>query len=173
MMTRLFRAGCLALAVGLAGCAAAPEIGRADGPRAAARVPVNTQTEAPDLGALETYSIPRGQCGMVLYTLAGTTPVPVFRSLDDGSGLVEVDGQLAALRLVGRGGDARMTVPSAQYFEGRNAAGAPFSVAVATRWGSGFPSGSYVDSGTITLQGADGWTRVVPVAGLAGCRTTA
>ena len=44
------------------------------------------------------------------------------------------------------------------------------TVEINTVWGRNFPSGSYVERGTITLSGADGWQRVLPVAGIAGCK---
>ncbi|MEM6648680.1 MAG: hypothetical protein AAF603_00355 [Pseudomonadota bacterium] len=134
------------------------------------RFPISADTEAPDLGALEAYSIPNGQCGMVLYTQSAIRPVPIFRSTDDGKGLMQIEGKLTTLTLVGRGGESRMGVPSQQYFEAGAAEDSKIKAAVLTSWGQTFPSGAYVQEGTITLTAPDGWSRVLPVAGIAGCR---
>jgi hypothetical protein len=154
------------LAIGLTGCATGgPD---PQGPRVP--VPMSAETEAPDLGALRTYGVPRGRCGMILYTLAGATPVPIFRSTDDGTAIMEIERQVTPLALVGRGGTTRMAIPSMQYFQGHLASGEAITVAAQTEWGQPFQGGSYVRSGTMTVTAANGWSRVVPVAGIAGCK---
>ncbi|WOI54378.1 hypothetical protein [Parvularcula sp. LCG005] len=163
--TFILLAGCGALAA----CASStPTSGSS--PAASAGAAQVARTEAPDLGALPTYGIPRGRCGMILYTLSGSKSLPVFRSTDEGRGLVEINGALTELSLVGRGGETRMAVPSSQYFRGQQADGTEVTVAAVTSWGTSFPSGSYVEAGTLTITAADGWSRVLPVAGIAGCR---
>lgn len=129
------------------------------------------KTEGPDLGSIRQFGIPSGRCGMILYTSRGSRAEPIFRSLDDGSGLMEVDGELRALTLIGRGGDTRQNVPSAQYFDGEaTSSGLALRVVVQTSWGRSFPSGSYVQDGTLSVTDANGWSRVIPVAGIAGCK---
>lgn len=127
-------------------------------------------TEAPDLGAVGQYGIPSGRCGMILYTQSGGRAVPIFRSTDDGAAIMQIEGRVTQLRLVGRGGEARLGIPNQQYFQAELANGMGVTIAASARWGNSFPSGTYVERGTITATGADGWSRVVPIAGIAGCK---
>ncbi|MGV6821022.1 MAG: hypothetical protein ACWA5T_11070 [Parvularcula sp.] len=132
---------------------------------------VTARTEGPDLGGISQYGIPPGRCGMILYTRSGSRAVPIFRSTDDGAGLMDVDGELRGLELVGRAGETRMNIPSDQFFTANaDEPARNLTVAVRTHWGQGFPSGSYVKDGTLTIKAASGWSRVVPVAGIAGCK---
>lgn len=133
-------------------------------------LPTLSQSEAPDLGPLDGFGIPSGRCGMMLYGAAGTRSTPVFRSLDDGTATMQIEGSIVQLRLVGRGGDTRVGVPSIQYFSGVLADQSEVHLSVTTAWGKGFQAGSFVDSGTLSVTGADGWSRIMPVAGIAGCR---
>lgn len=132
---------------------------------------IGRATEGPDLGAINGFGIPSGRCGMVLYAQSGAKPVPIFRSTDDGLAMVQVDGALRQIVLVGRGGETQQGIPSSQFFRtDQSAPGGALSVAIQTRWGTPFPSGAYVQDGTLTVTAADGWSRVVPVAGIAGCK---
>lgn len=133
-------------------------------------VPVSVPSEAPDPDALDRYNIPAGRCGMVLWTLAGGVPVPVFQVLDDGAAEMKIEGETSRLTRQEMAGRSRASMPQIQVFEGLNAALEPLTVEANIVWGNSFPSGSYVERGTITLTGADGWQRVFPVAGIAGCK---
>jgi len=156
------------IAVGVVGCASSTP----QNDRQTTNTPyITARTEGPDLGGIGQYGIPPGRCGMILYTRSGSRAVPIFRSTDDGSGLMDVDGELRGLELVARAGESRMNIPSDQYFTANAAEPARnLTVAVQTHWGQGFPSGSYVKDGTLTIKAASGWSRVVPVAGIAGCK---
>ena len=131
---------------------------------------IGTQSEAPDPGPLSDAGVPAGRCGMILWTLAGASAVPVFRSVDDGSADMQVDGAPVTLALVGRGGEDRLGIPAIQQFEGRLPGGEAITVTVRGQWGRPFPAGAYVESASLSLTGADGWTRSLPTAGIAGCR---
>ncbi|MEM9232630.1 MAG: hypothetical protein AAGA69_00145 [Pseudomonadota bacterium] len=155
----------------VAACQSTPETNEASAiERARGVVPVSAQTEAPDPGALGSYSIPSGRCGMVLWARAGTDTVPIFRAFENGEGMMEIDGKLTTLTRSRSSGEARATIPNAQVFQARGEGGQLVTVEANTVWGVNFPGGSYVERGTITLTGADGWSRVLPVAGIAGCK---
>ncbi len=155
----------------LAACETAPEPDAAAAiERAKPVVQVSVDTEAPDPGALGSYSIPSGRCGMVLWARAGTETVPIFQALDDGNGLMEIDGRRTGLSRQSVRGQARAKMPQIQEFSAHSADGSLITVEAVTVWGTSFPGGSYVERGTLTLTGADGWQRVMPVAGIAGCK---
>ena len=129
-----------------------------------------SDSEAPDPGPLTEAGVPPGRCGMILWTLSGASAVPVFRSVDDGTADMQVDGSPIDLALVGRGGEDRLGIPAVQQFEGRLPGGEPVTVTVRGTWGRAFPAGAYVERASLSLTGADGWTRSLPTAGIAGCR---
>lgn len=157
-------------AFGLMACETTPDRTAAATSRPKPSVPVSVETEAPDPGALGEYSIPKGRCGMVLWARAGTQTVPIFQALDDGAGLMEIDGAVTALTRVASNGETRARIPQIQSFKAHNADGGTIQIEAQTIWGTPFQGGSYVKRGTLTLTGPDGWSRVVPVAGIAGCK---
>ena len=166
---RSFSAPLLLLAaLGVSACAGGA--GGQDRTRAAAAGRIVSDSEAPDPGPLADAGVPPGRCGMILWTLAGASAVPVFRSVDDGTADMQVDGQALTLSLVGRGGEDRLGIPAVQQFEGRLEGGEPVTVVVRGDWGRAFPAGAYVERAALSLTGADGWTRTLPTAGIAGCR---
>ncbi|MBB4657614.1 hypothetical protein [Parvularcula dongshanensis] len=138
--------------------------------RSARQGPLLAQSEAPDPGPLEDVDIPPGRCGLILWTRAGASAVPIFRSIDDGSASMVIEGERVALNLVGRGGETRLGIPAIQRFDGVLSTAGPVQVSVESRWGEAFPAGAYVSSAAVTVAGADGWSRVVPTAGIAGCK---
>jgi hypothetical protein len=157
----------------LAGCASTPESGPARvGDARGQGGPV--RTEAPDPGVLDQAAIPPGQCGMILWTRSGASAVPIFRSVDDGQASMVIEGEPVTLTLTGRGGENRLGIPAVQRFEGQVPAGqpgeGPVQVTVRAVWGQPFPAGAYVRDAALTVQGADGWSRIVPTAGIAGCK---
>ena len=154
----------LALLALLTACASG---GAAERERAAR--PLLSDTQAPDPGPLGVAQVPSGRCGTVLWTKSGADQVPIFRSVDDGTASMVIDGQVVALTLTGRAGEARVGIPAVQTFTGETGAG-PINVAMRGVWGQAFPAGSYVARATISATGADGWSRVLPAAGIAGCR---
>ena len=158
-------------ALAIAGCETASTDTDND---AAARLrttePVSMASEAPDPGALKGYGIPSGRCGMVLWARAGKAAVPIFQTLDSGKGVMEIDGEQATLTRVRVNGVARAGMPQMQVFQTRLSDGRSVEIEANTVWGEAFPGGSYVERGTISLTGSDGWSRVTPVAGIAGCK---
>ena len=156
------------LLLALAACASGPQGEARRSPAPQGRLVSNS--EAPDPGPLTEAGVPPGRCGMILWTLAGASAVPVFRSVDDGTADMQVDGGAIALSLVGRGGEDRLGIPAVQQFEGRLQDGEPITVTVRGSWGRAFPAGAYVERASLSLTGADGWTRSLPTAGIAGCR---
>lgn len=131
--------------------------------------PLMTSTNAPDPGRLADAQVPPGRCGMTLWTKAGADQVPVFRSVDDGTASMVIDDAPVTLTLTGRGGESRVGIPIRQEFAG-DGPGGPITVSMRGQWGQNFPAGAYVARATLNVTGADGWSRVVPAAGIAGCR---
>ena len=131
--------------------------------------PLLTPTEAPDPGALPVADVPSGRCGTILWAKSGADQVPVFRSVDDGTASMVLDDELVTLTLTGRGGETRVGIPATQAFRGEGQDG-PVEVVMRATWGQSFPAGAYVSRATLNVAGPDGWERVMPVAGIAGCR---
>lgn len=129
-----------------------------------------TSTEAPDPSPLDGYGIPSGRCGMILWTTTGGRVVPIFRSVDTTSASMRLDGEKVPLTLVSQDGPVQLGMRSQQKFIAQEYEKLGIEVDADVTWGQTFPSGIYVNSGTVVVRGADGWSRILPVAGIAGCK---
>jgi hypothetical protein len=107
---------------------------------------------------------------MILWARSGGRTVPVFRSVDVVNASMTVEGEKVDLLLQSQDGDLRLGMRSQQLFAASEAAQAGLTVMTNLEWGQPFPSGTYVRGGTLTLTGTDGWQRILPVAGIAGCK---
>ncbi|MEM9809653.1 MAG: hypothetical protein AAF788_00340 [Pseudomonadota bacterium] len=150
--------------VGVAACASK------DAPIPALRPGVpQVATEAPDPSPLEQYDIPSGRCGMILWSTAGSRVVPIFRSVDATLATMRIEGEDIPLSLVAQEGALRLGMRASQQFSGATSK-QKITVDSNIQWGQPFPGGIYVQRGTLTTSGEDGWGRVMPVAGIAGCK---
>lgn len=119
------------------------------------------------LGALTDSALPKGACGMVLWTLDEQKPAPVFRYLAGKTGEILVNGKPVPLQRMDAQGASAYGVFEDQTFLAENG----LKVGVAVRFSLDFDGGSYLERGLITVETAEGWRTVAPSAGLAGCRS--
>ena len=151
-----------------AGCASAqkrPGAEAASGAAAArAEGPVG---DAAALSPLSDSAIPKGECGMVLWTLDGDRPAPIFRYVVGKDADLVIDGKPTRLVRSDFTGSGGFGVAERQTFA--NDAG--LSVTVEARFSLGFDGGNYLERGIISVETAGGWKTVVPAAGIAGCRS--
>lgn len=119
------------------------------------------------LGALENARIPKGSCGMVLWTLDADRPIPVLRFIAGGQAEVAIDGALLTLTLSEASGGSGFGIYEDLKFRAED----DIVVAVAIRFGQGFDGGTYLQQGLITVEKQGGWKSVTPAAGIAGCRS--
>lgn len=116
-------------------------------------------------GALPDAALPRGGCGMILWTLDIERPIPVFRAVSQEGAEIVVDGKLQRLQLAEADGGSGFGIYEVQKFTGDG-----LTVSVRVRFGLGFEGGSYLERGLVSIEKADGWKTVIPAAGIAGCR---
>lgn len=116
-------------------------------------------------GALPDAALPKGGCGMILWTLDIERPVPVFRAVSQKGAEIVIDGELRQLTLSEADGGAGFGVYESQKFTAEGLA-----VSVRVRFGLGFEGGSYLERGLVSIEKDDGWKTVIPAAGIAGCR---
>jgi hypothetical protein len=131
------------------------------------------RTEAPDPSPLARIDIPSGECGMILWARSGARTVPIFRAVNVVDAVMTVDGSDVPLQLASQDGPLRLGMRAKQLFvaDGNGDAATPrLTVAASIEWGQPFPGGTYISGGTLTLTGESGWQRIVPVAGIAGCK---
>lgn len=116
-------------------------------------------------GALPDPALPKGGCGMILWTLDVERPIPVFRSIAQKGAEIVVDGSLRQLKLTSADGDAGFGI-----YENQTFAGDGLTVTVRVRFGLGFDGGTYLERGLVSIEKPDGWKTVIPAAGISGCR---
>ncbi|MGE0409362.1 MAG: hypothetical protein AB7P23_08885 [Amphiplicatus sp.] len=149
----------LALAL-LCGCASTPKTART-----AAAAEAGAE-EGIVLGALPEAGVPRGACGMVLWTLDENRPTPIFRYVAGKSADLVIDGAPVTMTRLRTNGAAAFGVFESQRF----AAPSGIEAEVDVRFSLGFDGGIYLERGLVVVQSPDGWRTVTPSAGLAGCR---
>jgi hypothetical protein len=117
------------------------------------------------VGALAESALPRGKCGMVLWTLEADRPTPIFRLAAGEPAEIMLGGKLTKFAMTQATGASGYGVSEEQRFvaDGLNAT-------VKVRFGLGFDGGAYLERGLLTIEAEDGWRSVIPAAGIAGCR---
>lgn len=119
------------------------------------------------LTRVEEAALPKGKCGMVLWTLEESRPAAVFRYILDSGGSMSVNNAPVKLSRVATNGAEAFGITETQRFLSDSKS---FDVTITTRFGLEFDSGVYLERGLITVESQDGWRTVTPVAGIAGCR---
>ena len=157
MIRRLMLLGALALS----GCAST-----------AAKNAGNAVVAAPNgagdvvVGALADASLPKGECGMILWTLEENQPAAILRVTSGKGAEMSVNGAVVKFSITETSGAAGFGV-----FEDQSLAAEGLTASVKVRFGLGFDGGSYLERGLVTIESASGWRTVIPTAGVAGCRT--
>lgn len=111
-------------------------------------------------------SLPKGDCGMVLWTAEGERALPIFRYVSEKNGEINIGNVQVKLTRTSFTGTSGFGVFERQEFTSE--AGAVVTIVV--NFGLGFDGGVYLERGLLTIETAEGWRTVVPAAGLAGCR---
>jgi hypothetical protein len=124
--------------------------------------------EAYILQPLEAAALPKGDCGMILWTLDEDRPAPIFRYVAGKSAHIRIDGAAIELAPEGVGGGA---FGFGVYERQRFLSGDGIKVEVEARFSLGFDGGSYLERGLVSVVSPDGWRSVAPAAGVAGCRS--
>ena len=118
------------------------------------------------LTPLASAQIPEDSCGMVLWTLDGQRPTPIFRFVIDEGAAVSLSNAPVALQRVDYSGAGDFGVFEKQSF--RSDAG--LIVNIEASFGLDFEGGAYLERGLVKLSDSSGWSLVAPAAGIAGCR---
>lgn len=118
------------------------------------------------LGPLAEPGLPRGGCGMVLWTLDENRPAPVFRYISGKQGEIVIAGVSKQLFLQSADGASEYGVFEKLVFSEPEG----LRVSVSVNFSLGFDGGAYLERGLIAVENDQGWRTVTPAAGLAGCR---
>jgi len=144
------------------------------GTKSAPAVAATTDAVSPENGGnyvltrIPEPELPQGKCGMILWTLEQDQPAPVFQYLSGETGRMAFSGEPILLTRQASTGSTAFGVGETQTFTD---ASGDFKVKVAVNFGLGFDGGTYLERGLITIESADAWRTVTPVAGVAGCRS--
>lgn len=161
----------LCLACALVACASTQDGSTGAGTdEASPEARYQVKQDAPQITELKNRNLAPGQCGMLLWTASGGSPILVFRNLDGQSAEMIIDGETTRMDLVEASGAKRYGVSTNQLFTIEPGTPGETRVSVEASFGIPFEGGNYVEEGIITLRNFFGWERVTPVAGLVGCR---
>lgn len=117
------------------------------------------------IGAIKDSALPRGECGMILWTLDAQRPMAILRLTSGKEAEIVVNGKSTRLALGERGGSSAFGVFEEQELSAENV-----KATIRMRFGLGFDGGTYLERGLLTVETAEGWQSVIPAAGVAGCR---
>ena len=103
---------------------------------------------------------------MVLWTLEGQRPLPVFKYVDGDGAYVNLSHAPITMQRHDYAGVADFGVFEQQTFKSEG----DLTVEVEASFGLDFDGGAYLQNGLIKLSDETGWSMVAPAAGIAGCR---
>ena len=118
------------------------------------------------VGAIPDASLPKGECGMILWTLEADKPAPVLRLIAGKAAELMLNGKPVRFAIAESTGAIGFGVA-----EESTLAAEGYTATVKVRFGLGFDGGSYLERGLVTIESPSGWRAVIPAAGIAGCRT--
>ncbi|NRA31358.1 MAG: hypothetical protein HRU11_13970 [Parvularculaceae bacterium] len=107
---------------------------------------------------------------MVLWTESGGRVSPIFRSVDVTRATMNIEGETIQLQLTDQNGELRLGMRSEQTYAVVEGPKSGLTLDVKADWGESFPGGLYIKGGSMTVNGTEGWSRIMPVAGIAGCK---
>jgi hypothetical protein len=158
-MTGVFlRAALVGIAAAVASCASSPS--------ASPSAPTAVGESGAVLSAVPAAHLPKGECGMILWTLHENRPAPIFRYVSGKKAEVVVNGARLELLREASEGNSAYGVFERQTF--RAPSGLALSITLV--FGAGFDGGAYVERALVAIHSPDGWRTVTPTAGLVGCR---
>ncbi|MGE0182193.1 MAG: hypothetical protein AB7F91_15475 [Parvularculaceae bacterium] len=117
------------------------------------------------VGAIPDAALPKGECGMILWTLEADQPAPVLRLIAGKQAEIVLNGAPVKLAIESASGAVGFGVA-----EENTLVADGVTATVKVRFGLGFDGGSYLERGLVTIESPTGWRAVIPAAGVAGCR---
>jgi hypothetical protein len=118
------------------------------------------------IGELTDGALPKGECGMILWTLESDRPAAVFRYVASKRAEIMIDDVVVDLGLTSASGQSSYGI--SEYLAFSNGGG--LTVTVRANFGIGFDGGNYLEQTLLSVENAEGWKSVIPSAGVAGCR---
>ncbi|MEL6359787.1 MAG: hypothetical protein AAFR21_01780 [Pseudomonadota bacterium] len=145
------------------GCTTAGSTSKSGAAPGAAR----SASEGIILSGIDQSALPKGKCGMILWTVDEARPKSIFRFISGDDAEVGLNGSLVQLPLIEASGANSYGVSEWQAFVSDRGV----RIDVKVKFGIGFEGGSYLQEGIISVEDPTGWRTVAPAAGIAGCRT--
>ncbi|WP_119681672.1 hypothetical protein [Indioceanicola profundi] len=125
--------------------------------------PINPDTR---LGELPPQRLAAGQCGLFLWGRTVPARLVLFGAGRDGGARIAMDGRIVDLLRASAEGDPVFGQFPRQTFKGE---GAEIGLTLEFERRPDLVGGALVPRGVLDLRDADGWSHVMPVAGLIGC----
>lgn len=166
-MTKINRLAVCLLAFGLSACTTtggpAPE---ATSRNAQIAQPLGDDEVLSHFSVLPPQNLAAGECGLFLWLKRDDAPL-VFFQRSDGTATMAIDGVETVLTRTAQKGRIALEYFESQSFEH---AGLKLEVAVTPEEKRSLQQGLKLPSGSVSAETADGWSALLPVVGLIGCK---
>ncbi|MFC4348025.1 hypothetical protein ACFO5Q_09235 [Kordiimonas lipolytica] len=168
-MTKFNRLALCVLAFSLPACTSTgstpPESRVANKPQMAVQ-PLGSDEVLSRFSVLPAQSLAAGECGLFLWLKRDDAPL-VFFQKSDGSAVMMIDGVESPMRRMSQKGRIALEYFESQSFETADLA---LDVTVTPEAKRSLQQGLKLPSGMVSIETADGWSAVLPVIGLIGCK---
>jgi len=166
-MTKFNRLALCVLALGLSACTTTG----GPAPEQASAKPIVAQPLGDDevlshFSVLPPQNLAPGECGLFLWLKRDDAPL-VFFQRSDGTATMAIDGAETVLTRTSQKGRIALEYFEAQSFEH---AGLKLEVSLTPEEKRSLQQGLKLPSGSLSAQTADGWSALLPVVGLIGCK---
>lgn len=134
--------------------------------RDAVLLPLGDDEVLSHLSALPPQNMPDGDCGLFLWLKRDDSPL-VFFQKSDGQAHMAIDGSVAPLNRTANSGRIALSYYEAQSFTGP---GISLDVTVTPESKRSLQQGLKLPTGSLSVEVDGGWSAVLPVVGLIGCK---
>ncbi len=166
-MTKFNRLALCILAFGLSACTTtggtAPEQAPA---KPFVAQPLGDDEVLSHFSVVPPQTLASGECGLFLWLKRDDAPL-VFFQRSDGTATMAIDGVETVLTRTSQKGRIALEYFEEQSFEH---AGLTLAVSVTPEEKRSLQQGLKLPSGSVSAQTADGWSALLPVVGLIGCK---
>lgn len=138
----------------------------ADNRRESPEIAARTAADGLEIGRLPPQTLERGNCGLFLWSKTTPPELVFFHNAAEGGARLKMNGEDILVPKTAQSGVAVYGQNSSQSFKAENF---DLELKIAFDESKRIVNGTRVPLGTLKILKADGWTSVLPVAGMIAC----